>query len=808
MKKSQKHPKTQRSPRLGGETRWLEPEEITVPEELRQAIGGHPLVARTLARRGITDPEAAGAFLDPDAYTPSPPGDLPGLTQAADLLDAAIQAGESILVWGDFDVDGQTATTLLVEALRDLGARVSYHIPVRATEGHGIKVEVLERIINGEWSGLEEAANPDVLLTCDTGIAAHQAVDYATSRGIKVVITDHHDLPPELPQADAVLNSNLVPEGHPLGTLPGVGVAYKLIEELYQRRGREAETDQYLDLVALGIVADVAEQVGDTRYLLQRGMKVLRHTQRLGLQTLMKRAEIVPSQINTETIGFSIGPRLNALGRLDDANPIVEFLTTSNPGRAEIIATNLEGLNHQRKLLTKQITEGAHKQIERDPSLLDYAALVLAHPNWAPGVIGIVASRLVDHFHKPTVLLSTPEDDAKGELARGSARSIEGVPISEAIAAQAEMLEGFGGHPMAAGLSLKPSRIADFRRGLSRTIRTMTGEELPQATLQLDAFVTLEEISFNLIDEIERLAPFGAGNPALVLATPNLKIASQTVIGRAREHLRLVVEDQTGETLEVLWWYGADETLPQGNFDLAYRVRTNTFRGERRIQAEWVDYDPIKEPTAEVAPEAPQVEVVDYRGEKHPLPLLENLQAEESIILFTEGDAKSALRGRDRNELERGETLALWTTPPSPGVFAAAMETVSPEKVYLFGIDPDLDEPEPFLTRLLGLVKYALRAKEGRARLSELAAAMAHRQFTVQLGLAWLEQKGYIRAEQRGEGDELELQAGGEPGHALEDVGMGLRAALEETAAYRAYFRRADAGVLLQSAGMESRPTH
>ena len=784
--------------------KWLKPEDLSVPKELRQAVGGHPLVARTLARRGITDPEAARAFLDPNAYTPSPPAELPGLSQAADLLEAAIQAGESILVWGDFDVDGQTATTLLVEALRHLGATVSYHLPVRATEGHGIEVEVLKKIINGEWPGLEEAANPDVLLTCDTGIAAHPAVDYAVSLGIRVIITDHHDLPPELPQADAVLNSNLAPEGHPLGTLPGVGVAYKLIEELYQRAGREAETRPYLDLVALGIVADVAEQVGDTRYLLQRGMEVLRHTRRLGLQTLMKRAEIVPSKINTETIGFSIGPRLNALGRLDDANPIVEFFTTTDPGRAEIIATNLEGLNHQRKLLTKQISEGAHKQIERDPSLLDYAALVLAHPNWAPGVIGIVASRLVDHFHKPAVLLSTPGDDAGEELARGSARSIEGVPISEAIAAQAEMLEGFGGHPMAAGLSLRPERIADFRRGLSRTIRAMTGKELPEATLQLDAFITLEEISFELIDEIERLAPFGAGNPALVLATPNLKVVSQTVIGRAREHLRLVVEDQAGATLEVLWWYGADETLPQGSFDLAYRVRANTFRGERRIQAEWVDYDPITEATAEVAAEAPQIEVVDHRGERHPLPLLENLQAKASTILFTEGEAKSALSGRDRNELDRGETLALWTTPPSPGVFAAVMETVSPEKVYLFGVDPDLEEPEPFLTRLLGLAKYTLRAKEGRARLSELAAAMAHRQITVQLGLAWLEQKGYLRAEQIGDGDDLELKTGGEPGYALEDVGMGLRAALEETAAYRAYFRGADTDALLQSAGTDS----
>jgi single-stranded-DNA-specific exonuclease len=261
---------------------WIEPPDEPAPRALQDVVGGHPLIAQTLARRGLLESAAVRAFLDPGAYTPAPSLDLPGLPEAIQRLEQAIRQGETICVWGDFDVDGQTSTTLLVSALRRLGGRVIYHIPLRASESHGVSLDVLQQVL--QEAGL---SGTGVLLTCDTGVSAHAALQYAQSQGVDALVTDHHDLPAELPPALALVNPKLLPQGHPLGSLPGVGVAYKLAEALYAQAGRQSECEEFLDLVALGVVADLAVLTGETRYLLQRGLGALRSTSRLGLQIMM-----------------------------------------------------------------------------------------------------------------------------------------------------------------------------------------------------------------------------------------------------------------------------------------------------------------------------------------------------------------------------------------------------------------------------------------------------------------------------------------------------------------------------------------
>ncbi|MCK4471434.1 MAG: single-stranded-DNA-specific exonuclease RecJ, partial [Anaerolineae bacterium] len=483
------------------------------------------------------------------------------------------------------------ATTLLVSTLKELGAAascttvdeaaVTYHIPVRRTESHGLNLPVLKRLI---------AEGVRLVLTCDTGVTEHEAIAYAQAQGVDMVITDHHDLPSTLPEARAIVNPKMLADAHPLRELPGVGCAYKLAEELYSRASRPGATAQYLDLVALGIVADVAVQIGDTRYLLQRGLEALRHTERLGLRVMMETAELDPARLSEEHIGFVLGPRLNALGRLADANVAVELLTTHDLGRARILATELEGLNARRKLLCNQVFQAAQSQIERDPSLLEHSALVLSHPSWPAGVIGIVASRLAERYHRPTILIAAPPD----ELGRGSARSIEGCNVTAAIAAQREMLIKFGGHPMAAGLTIDPERIPEFRRALSRTVSEM----LPigagnlhglRPSLQIDGYLSLGDLSLDLVEDLERLAPFGPGNPPLTLVSRELSLTSHSTVGRTGEHLQLIVEDDEGTDQRVIWWQGAGWPLPQGRFDLAYVVRASDYRGQRDVQVEWVD---------------------------------------------------------------------------------------------------------------------------------------------------------------------------------------------------------------------------
>ena len=472
--------------------------------------------------------------------------------------------------WGDFDVDGQTATALLVACLRDLGAQVVYHIPLRETEGHGVTLPALQQFID---------RGVTLVLTCDTGIAAHEAVAYAASRAVDFVITDHHDLATTLPDAVAVVNPKRLTPDHAAATLPGVGVAYKLAEALFQATGRTWQPGDHIDLAALGIIADVATLRGDTRALAQVGIAALRQPRRLGLQVMMARAGLTPAWLTEGDIGFQIAPRLNALGRLDDANVAVEFLTTDDPVRANVIATQLEGLNGRRRMLTGQVLQGALAQVDRDPALLDSPVLVLAHPQWPAGIIGIVASQLVERFGRPVILFQAPPD----QPARGSARSIDGIDISAAIGALSDMLISFGGHPMAAGLAVDPARLPEFRRRLAQEVGSLPGAgETPP--LQIDADLPLSELTPALVSDLERLAPFGAGNPAPLLLARNLTLVGDRKIGRAGDHRIVTVSDADGGDYPVVWWGGAGESLPDGMFDLVYGASFNVFRGDRSVQ--------------------------------------------------------------------------------------------------------------------------------------------------------------------------------------------------------------------------------
>lgn len=749
---------------------WEEPQAVDVPATLRSAVGGHPLIAEHLTRKGITTPAAVRTFLSPAHYEPASASELPDIDRAVDRLQRAIRNRERILIWGDFDVDGQTSTALLVSALKREGARVSYHVPNRFSEGHGIHLPTLAKKLDG---------GVNLVLTCDTGVAAHEAVDYARGRGVDTVITDHHTLPAELPAAWAVVNPRRLPAGHPLSELPGVGVAYKLIEALYQGE----DSDFLLDLVALGIVADVMVQVDDTRYLLQRGLDILRRNQRLGLRALLERAQIAPADLNERHIGFELAPRLNALGRLADANPAVELLSTADWQRARQLANNLEGLNARRKFLSNQVYQSAITQIDEDLSLLDYAALVLSHSDWHSGVIGIVASRLVEEFARPVVLLSTPD-----ESARGSARSLAGVDITAAFGEVAPLLSRYGGHSMAAGLSLPADKVFEFRRALSAVVRAVAGERPSRPSLNIDGYLELGEISPELTRDIERLAPFGNGNPPLTLATRDLKVVKQSGLGRRGEHLQLQVEDSEGIQQRVIWWRGAGQDLPAGRFDLAYTLRMNDYKGLREPLVEWGDYRQTSTSPLHVGEEAAAFELIDHHQAQAPETQLEaELARFPDALIWSE--VETIAGAVDRLGLRSNDTLIVWTAPPSAEIWSAALATVNPARVILFANRPDGDARARFLARLAALVKYALNHKDGVAQLEALAAAMGQRERGVQVGLQVLRALGKL-AYRVGQTGEYHLTArDSPPSDDLKKLQNRLDMILRETRAYRDYWR-------------------
>jgi single-stranded-DNA-specific exonuclease len=767
---------------MAAEKRWVMPEKIKPPGAFQEAIGGHPLVAQTLYQLGYQSIDAAQAFLNPEKYQPAPATDLPDLEAACNLLVAAIRTGQHILVWGDFDVDGQTATTLLVEGLREVGAKVSYHIPVRAEESHGITREALKARL---------AAGFDLLLTCDTGITEYENLQIVGNLGIPVIVTDHHTLGERLPPANAVVNPQRLPAGHPLRTLPGVGVAYKLIEGLYAHLNCELDTGNLLELVALGIVADVAELQGDTRFLLQRGLLNLRQTRRVGLQMLYEQAELIPANLNEGHIGFQIGPRLNAVGRLADANPMVDFLTTTDPGRARTLVYQIEALNAKRRFATRQVEQGAEGQLSASAADRHTPAIVLHHPTWPGGVVGIVASRLVDRYHKPVILL-TGDDPI-----HGSARSIPGVHITGAIATQADLLNGYGGHPMAAGLSMPAQNYPAFKRRFLATIQEQLGDVDIIPEIEVAQELTLDQVDLDLVAEIDRLAPFGPGNPPLVFLLRDLQLVAEAAVGANQEHRQLTVQDGSENELRLIWWNAADEPLPIDQFDLLCKLTRSDYKGSPQLSAEWVDFRLSQ--AGRKAVEARHVEIIDYRDKIDPQAQLARCLAEDTqVSVWGEGQLPQNFPFKGRHELEQTPHLVIWTAPPSQSVLHDVIRQTQPKTVTVFGVDPQLDDENRFLNRLGGLAKYAIAHMDGQASLEHLAAACASQAETVQIGLQLWGARGELTVDIQGEFVYLTTEVNKPDPAAVENFKAILKSLLLETGAFRSYFKRGDLKTLIR----------
>jgi len=787
---------------------WILKPVVTPSPELIAAVGGHPLVAQLLAQRGIDTPEKAIPFLDPDQYTPAPPSALIGVDEAAQLLHDAIARRQHILVWGDFDVDGQTSTALLVTALRTLAGdeRVRFHVPNRFEESHGIRLPKLQQKL---------AEHPaDVLLTCDTGIAEAPAIGYARDQGITVIVTDHHDLTAEFAgltpgidplwglspievgmesvrRANAIVNPKFQPAGDPLRTLPGVGVAYKLVQHLFALAGRSGEEAEMLDLVALGIVADVAEQVNDARYLLQRGLERLRTTKRVGLMALMQISRIDPAKLTAESIGFQLGPRMNALGRLDDATISVELLSTRDPILAGQLANKLERLNHERRVLTSQITSMAEEMIERDPSLLDFNALVLAHPQWHAGVVGIVASRMVERYGKPALLLLTPP----GEPARGSARSVAGVDIGASIAACSHLLLTHGGHPGAAGVSLLPENIRAFRRELSRQVE-LHRDPTVQPGLQIDVEAPLIDLSLALEAELARLAPFGQGNPMPRFATYAVEVVSDRRMGADGSHRKLRLRPTDAETpvQELVWFGGGDAELPAGTLDVVYTLSVNEYRGEQSLQLMHVAHRAAQRKAAELAPdEVRPVFVTDLRRAADPRPHLpadaiwyaEGAQLETATPGVTYAPRFAVVGGA-------GRPLVLWSVPPSGDVLNWLVESSGSDRLVLCAYSTADDAPAAVVRQVAGMVKYAL-SRDAVVDVGRMAARLGQTEAVIRTALLLLESRGTVRLLDWLDGDRAQVAEGDATPRSNEskELSAELEALLVEVRAYRRFLVRA-----------------
>ena len=562
--------------------RWqIAPPQVQQAAQLAQAIGLSPLLGQVLINRGIETPEQAQVYLYPESQVmPAPMDEFPDLAISVEMLKEAIANEEKIAICGDYDADGMTSTALLLRALRWLGADVDYAIPSRMKDGYGINNRIVEEFAEDGVA---------LILTVDNGISAHEAIARALELGMMVIVTDHHDLPPELPEADAILNPKLIPESSPYRDVAGVGVAYILAVTLAQELGKlQGLTSQLLELFTLGTIADLAPLTGINRRWLKRGLGLLPKSELTGVQALIQMSGINEEQkaMKPEDIGFKLGPRINAIGRLSDPQIIIELLTTTEPGVALERAMQCEQINQKRQQLCEQIEQDAIAFIEKSQlDLHQDRVLVLVQPNWHHGVIGIVASRLVERYGVP-VFIGTYEGEDQNHI-RGSARGIPEFNVFDALQFSKELLGKFGGHKAAGGFSLAAENLEAFRESLSCFAHQWLQPEHLKPLISIDTQADFTQITSNLYQQIDALHPCGIGNPDPVFWTPNVKVVEQKVVGKGHLKLTLSQDNQPVKITAVAWRWGEYYPLPQ-NVDIAYKLRENNWNGNTSIELELV----------------------------------------------------------------------------------------------------------------------------------------------------------------------------------------------------------------------------
>lgn len=562
--------------------RWqIAPLQAEQAAKLAQATGLSPLLSQVLINRGFQTPQAAQVFLNPETQAmPAPMDEFPDLAISVEMLQEAIANQEKIAICGDYDADGMTSTALLLRALRWLGADVNYAIPSRMKDGYGINTRIVDELAE---------AGVGLILTVDNGISAHAAIARAVELGITIIITDHHDLPPELPEADAILNPKQLDESSPYRGLAGVGVAYILAVTLAQELGQiQGLTKQLLELFTLGTIADLAPLTGINRRWLRRGLRLLPHSELTGIQSLIQMSGVSEDQkaLKPEDIGFKLGPRINAIGRLADPEIVIELLTTTDQGVALERAMQCEQINQKRQQLCEQIEQEAIAFIEQSQlDLQQERVLVIVQPNWHHGVIGIVASRLVERYGVP-VFIGTYEDEDKEHI-RGSARGIPEFHVFEALEFCKDYLGKFGGHQAAGGFSLPAEHLEAFRKSLSQFAHGCLQPEHLKPLVSIDAQADFTHLTSQLYQQLDAFHPCGIGNPDPIFWTPNVQVVEQKIIGKGHLKLTFSQDNQPIKMTALAWRWGEYFPLPS-RVDIAYKLRENTWNGNTAIELELV----------------------------------------------------------------------------------------------------------------------------------------------------------------------------------------------------------------------------
>ena len=712
------------------------------------------LVTRLLHSRGIKTEEEIYEFLHPLEMKIIHPKAFCDMEKVVERLSKAIDEGEKIVIHGDFDADGVTSTSLLYRTFKYLGADVNYFIPNRETEGHGFDTKALVKLMT--------QVKPKVIISCDCGISDVDAVNFLNSFKIDVIITDHHEAPEVLPKALGIINPkapNALDESltakqiESLTSLAGVGVAFKTAHALLEKYGKLEFISEILPYVAIGTVADLVPLIGENRYLVTKGLELISAGKHFGISQLLASAGY-KGQITSEQIAFGIAPRINASGRLDTVDSALKVLISDNKQEIQVAIQTLNEFNKIRQELCQNIFAEADEMVKKEGNR--NSAIVLFNKDWHIGIIGIVASMLVEKYYKPTFLMTYSTETKQY---RCSARSVEGINLYDAISMNSELFDGFGGHSMAAGLAFSEEKASfeQVKSALCKTVKEMSQGKDLKPFINIDLLLEPDDVTVDLVEQISQLEPFGQSNPSPIFALKNLKIKEKRLMGDNKNHLRLKCIGGSSE-LTCIRWKDGDISLVQGDsLDIAFHPQINEFNGNTSVQ---LILDDIHSEYLKEEENLPKQKLFDHRKKTDILPQVNNYvkSSKQNILIFAESKPIldklkpfDALYSRTitRDSLRPCDALMLFDYPADRETFDRILNQTTPLAIHFMNYDLKYMDEEEFLNTVCKMLKFACHNNGGKVELRRCASFLGKSYKVFELLFSIFDDVGLIKIKEK-----------------------------------------------------------
>ncbi len=707
--------------------------------------------------RGIKTEEAKRDFLNPLGITLMHPNAFCEMPKAVERICTAIDNSEKILIYGDFDADGVTSTSVLMRTFAHLGADVDFYIPDRETEGHGMNSKSLVKLLSQK--------KPKLIITVDNGISNVEEVKFINSFGRDVIITDHHEAPEEVPEAYAIINPKAMnaldeklttPQIESLTSLAGVGVAFKLAQGVLEKYNKLDFSYEILPYVAVGTIADLVPLIGENRYFVTKGLELIASGKHYGLKRMLETAGVnTDNGLTAEQVAFSIAPRINASGRLDTVDSAVKVMISDNKQEIELAIMQLENFNKIRQEMCSQVFAEADEMWKNSKSRDN--AIVLFNKDWHIGIIGIVASKFVEKYYKPTFIMNYSEET---KTFRCSARGVKELNLYEIISNISYKLDGFGGHKLAAGLTFSEEKATfdAVKKALNKTVDEMLNGKKLCPSLDVDMELSINDIDVSLVEEISKLEPFGMSNPSPTFMVKNLTLKQKKLMGSTKEHLKLIVEGPNGD-IDCVWWSRGDVPLISGDkLDIAFAPQLNVFNGVTSVQLILKDVhsDGLKEE------DTTKQKIYDHRKKTNILRqvndyiknsklgisvFVENKVISDSLKPYKEISEKII----NRTNAHKDDVLMFFDYPADDDILQDLMQTISPSAVhYMNYSEPKFDE-EGFLKTFSGMIRYTCNNLDGTFNLSRAAAALGVNDAVIEILLEMFEDAGMIKILSRDE---------------------------------------------------------